>query len=230
MNIAAVRTKLIRPGDDLIAAIRGRVRKIKEGSVLAITSKVISVVEGRMVPKEAGATLEKLVLQEAEKVWKSKHCWLALAQGVLIPNAGVDESNAFGGFILWPKDPFATAKRIHDTLARHYKVKNFGVLITDSWPMPLRRGVVGIALGYYGFKGLKNYIGKKDLMGRPLRMSTVSVADALASAAVLAMGEGSERTPVALIEDAPVKFSKKMDTKELRIAPDEDVYKRILKY
>ncbi len=246
MHIRAVRTKLIRPGDDLIAAIQGRVRKMREGSVLAVTSKAVSLWEGRFMPKRKGVTLEKLVREEADAfdglhrtdrfdrtdrlVWKSKYCWLALTQGMLIPNAGVDESNAFGGFILWPKDSFASAQRMHNALARHYKVKNFGVLITDSWPMPLRRGVAGIALGYYGFKGLKNYIGKKDLMGRRLRMSTVSVADCLASAAVLAMGEGSERTPMALIEDAPVQFTRKrVNKKELHIPAGEDVYKNVLR-
>lgn len=229
MKVSAIRTQLIKPGDDLISLIKGRMRNMREGSILAITSKVVSLWEGRRIEKRKGVTLEKLVKREAKRVWPSMHCFLALKDGVLIPNAGVDESNAFGGYILWPKDAFASAKLIHSAIKRHYKVKRCGVLITDSWTMPLRHGVVGIALGYYGFEGQRNYIGKKDLAERRMKMTKMSVADCLASAAVAVMGEGSERTPFALIEDAPVAYSNRMRRNELKINPYDDVYKPVLK-
>ncbi|OGL87692.1 hypothetical protein A3I42_04655 [Candidatus Uhrbacteria bacterium RIFCSPLOWO2_02_FULL_49_11] len=228
MRITPIQTKLIRLNDDLVKIVIKALPRVKEGSVIVATSKVVSLSEGRVV-KKTGVTLEKLVRKEGEKVWPSKHCWLALKDGLLIPNAGIDESNAFGGFILWPKDAYHSARRLHSAFTRQYKVKRLGVLITDSWTMPLRHGVIGIALGYYGFAGQRNYIGKKDLMGRRLRMTKVSAADCLASAAVLAMGEGNERTPVAVIEDAPVTFITRGEKGKLKIHPQDDIYTSVLR-
>ncbi len=229
MYIISIKTPLVKPGNDIATIIIRALPCVKEGSVIAVSSKVVSLSEGRLVAKGRGVTLEKLVRREGERVWPSKHCWLALKDGLLIPKAGIDESNAFGGYILWPKDVFKSAMRLHTVLKRHYRVKRLGVLITDSWTMPLRHGVVGIALGYYGFAGQRNYIGRKDLMGRRLRMTKVSAADCLASAAVLAMGEGNERTPVAVIEDALVTFNTRNERGKLKIHPRNDVYKPVLR-
>ena len=79
----------------------------------------------------------------------------------------------------------------------HFGWKNFGVLITDSHTTPLRRGVTGIALSYWGFSGVQNKVGTPDLFGRTLKMTHVNLADAFAAAAVLVMGESNESTPVA---------------------------------
>ena len=81
-------------------------------------------------------------------------------------NAGIDESNAMGKIILLPKNSFKSAEIIRKKLQNKFGVKNLGILITDSRLFPLRAGIVGVALGYAGFKGIKNYIGKKDIFGR----------------------------------------------------------------
>ena len=107
----------------------------------------------------------------------------------------------------------------------HYGVKKLGVLITDSRVFPLRAGVTGVALGYTGFKGLRDYRSKKDLFNRPLTMTQTNVADCLASAAVLVMGEGAERTPLGIITDAPIVFTNKTDAANLRIDPKVDLFK-----
>jgi len=98
------------------------------------------------------------------------------------------------------------------------------VLITDSRIFPLRAGIVGVSLGYAGFPGIRNYIGKKDIFGRILKMSRTDVADSLATAAVLCMGEGKEQQPLALITNAPILFTNKINKKELYIDPREDLY------
>ena len=90
--------------------------------------------------------------------------------------------------------------------------------------MPLRAGVVGVALGYAGFKGLRDYRGKKDISGRKLKFTQTDVADSLATAAVLAMGEGSERQPLAVITNAPVVFTDRVNKKELLIPLKDDMY------
>lgn len=93
----------------------------------------------------------------------------------------------------------------------------------------MRAGVTGIALGYAGFRGVRDYRGKKDLFGRKLKVTMTDVADSLATAATLVMGEGAERQPLAIIEDAPVEFVDGFDRltarkKEVQIAAKDDMY------
>ena len=90
--------------------------------------------------------------------------------------------------------------------------------------MPLRAGAVGVALGYAGFQGIKNYIGEKDIFGRIFKMSKTDVADSLATSAVLCMGEGKEQQPLAVITDAPIIFTNKRAKNELIIDPSKDIY------
>ena len=114
-----------------------------------------------------------------------------------------------------------------------YKIKKLGVIITDSRTFPLRAGIMGVALGYAGFRAVRDYRGTKDIFGRVLKMSRTDVGDSLATAAVLCMGEGKEQQPLALIKDAPIEFIDKINKKELQINIEDDLYlplfRRILK-
>ncbi len=105
-----------------------------------------------------------------------------------------------------------------------YKVKDLGVLITDSRLFPLRAGVVGVALGYAGFRGIRDYRGKPDLFGRKLKMTQTDIADGLATAAVVSMGEGRECRPLALVTGAEIDFTDKVNRKELLIPLEDDMY------
>ena len=140
-------------------------------------------------------------------------------------SAGIDEYNANGKLILLPKDSFKTARELRNKLRQRYGIRHLGVLITDSRTVPLRAGVTGIALGYAGFRGVKDYRGTPDIFGRRFKFSRTNIADGLASAAGLVMGEGSERQPLAIIEKAPVEFRDKVDRGELRIDIQEDMYR-----
>jgi F420-0:gamma-glutamyl ligase len=166
----------------------------------------------------------KLIKQESDFAIKTKYVWLTIKDGMVMSSSGVDESNANGKIILLPKDSFYSANLIRKELQKIFDIKELGVLITDSRLFPLRAGVVGVALGYAGFKGIRNYIGKKDIFGRKLKMSQTDIADSLATSAVLCMGEGKEQQPLALIYDAPVEFINKVNKKELIINPREDIY------
>ena len=95
--------------------------------------------------------------------------------------------------------------------------------------MPLRAGVIGIAQGYVGFEGVKSYKGKKDIFGRKFIYSSTNIADSLATGATLCMGEGNEQQPIALIIDAPVVFTNKINKKELEINSKEDIFYPFLK-
>ncbi len=206
MIIKPIKTKkFIPPQDDMFVAIRSAVKKISEKSIFAITSKVVSIHEGRCVQVESVSDKDKLIMAEADFYLPrdKKNPWVlhTLSHNLLIPTAGIDESNANGFYILWPKDPKRSAREIYAWVRKTYGVKDVGIVITDSHSIPLRRGVMGISLAHYGFAPLNDYRGKKDLFGRDFHVSQTNVADGLAAAAVLAMGEGAEQTPVALITD-----------------------------
>ncbi len=237
MRVQALRTHRISPADrDLFAILDAHVTTLGEGSVLAITSKIVSISEGRVVPM-AGVDKSRLIAEEAERFLPaSASRWgvsLTLTRGMLIATAGIDESNSDGHFILWPSDPQRTANAIRSYLAKRFSLSRVGVVITDSRTSPLRLGVTGIALSHSGFRALNDYVGVRDLFGRALRMTKVNVMDALATAAVLVMGEGSEQTPLAVIDGAAfVEFQERDPTvaelEALRVSPEDDLYAPLL--
>lgn len=238
MKITAIKTHKIRPyKESLFDILNKYLKSVKERSVVAITSKIIAMCEGRVV-KPKGAKKEELVEKEAEYFLppeKSKYnISLTIKGNLLIPTAGIDESNGAGYFILWPKDAQKTANEIRKYLQKRFSIKKAGVVITDSKTSPLRWGTTGVAIAHSGFLALNSYIGKSDVFGRKFKVQKANIPDALAASAVLVMGEGSEQTPLAIIEDVPfVKFQEREPSqKELRnlhINIDDDLYGPLLK-
>ena len=205
----AVKTRaLIPPKDNVKDEIFKVLKRVPERSILAITSKAVSIEEGRCVLVASVKNKDALIKNEAEfylprSAVPGNYIMHTLKNNTLIPTAGVDQSNGRGHYILWPKRPYISARNYWTFFRRKYRVKNFGIIITDSRSIPLRRGVTGFALAYYGFSPLNDYRGKKDIFGDTLVFSQGNIADGLAAAATLAMGEGNERQPVALITDLP---------------------------
>ncbi len=248
MKIFAVKTKaMLPPKDDLFSLIKesflaGKI-KLKEESIIVITSKIVAIGQGRCIKINLNLTKDeqrkekdKLIKQEAEFFIDRKYVphqlvTLTIKNNILIPSAGIDESNANGYYILWPQKPFLEAKKIWQFLRKEFKVKKLGVIISDSHTTPLRSGISGIALSYYGFYPLRNYVGKKDLFGRTLKMTRTNIPDILADAAVFEMGEGTECTPIAVVEDIrDIKFgfdSTKSDP--MKINKKEDIYYPLIK-
>ncbi len=225
MTIKPIKTDLFKEGENLADFIVEHIPTLKNGSALAVTSKIVALSEGRVVRPKDAKEKERIIRTESEWVLPTRHVFLAMKNGMLLANAGVDDSNADGKLVLLPKDSFKTASALRKKLQSHYKIKKLGIVITDSRCLPLRAGVVGVALGYAGFKGVRDYRGKPDLFGRVMKITQTDVADSLATAAVLAMGEGRERQPLAVIEDAPVEFSERVNRKELRIDMEDDIYR-----
>lgn len=224
MIVKPIKTRVFKEGENLFNFIIRYIKKLPEKSVLVVTSKIVALAENRTAVIENEKTREKLIRAESEFAMKTKYTWLTIKDGMVMSSAGIDESNANGKIILLPKDSFKTAAILRKQLQKKYKVKNLGVLITDSRLMPLRSGVTGVALGYAGFRGIKSYIGTPDIFGRKFHFSRTDVADSLATAAVLVMGEGRERHPLAIIEKSPIKFCEKVNRRELRIDIREDMY------
>jgi len=224
MKINAIKTRVFRPRQDLLAFIDKYISSFSEKDILVVTSKIVALAEGRLVKKTDKRAKLRIIRQESEAVLRTKHVCLTIKDGMALANAGVDESNADGQIILLPQDSFQAATEIRQYFKNKYRLKKFGVIITDSRCLPLRAGITGIALGYAGFKGLKDYRRKKDIFGRPFKFSRVDVADSLATAAVLIMGEGREQQPLAVIKDAPAHYISRVDRGELKISIQDDIY------
>ena len=230
MQIKPFKTHLITQGECFQSILDTYVPKMSEGSILAVTSKVISLCEGRVIPKGDNTSKFDLIKQECDAHLNSIHdIVLTITHGILIPSAGIDESNVNDAYILYPKDIQGSAKLIWHHICERDDIRNFGVVITDSHTTPLRRGVTGICLGWCGFKPLYSYVGKPDIYGIPLQVTQTNILDALASAAVFVVGEGNEQTPLALITEAPkIEFLDRSPSEEelnsVKIPASEDLY------
>ena len=238
MKIFSIKTHRIRPfRQNLFEILDKYLKKLSERSIVVITSKIVSICEGRVV-KIKEADKEKLIEQEAEYFLppeKNKYnITLTIKENLLVPTAGIDESNGNGYYILWPKDSQKTANEVRKYLCDRFLLKKVGVVITDSKTTPLRWGTTGVAIAHSGFAALNNYIGKPDIFGRKFKVQKADVSDALAVSAVSVMGEGNEQTPVAIVEDVPfVKFQNrdpfKKELKEFHIDMEDDLYGSLLK-
>jgi coenzyme F420-0:L-glutamate ligase len=234
MQIIPIKTrKIIPPQDDLYKILDKYCPKLKDGDILLITSKILSIHQGRCIAINKIKNKDKLIKSEADVFIPRKECpgeyaILTIKNNTLIPSAGIDESNALNHYILWPKNPEKEAKNICQYLKKKFSIKKLGVIITDSHTTPLRSGTIGISIGFYGLEPLKDYRGKEDLFGRKLKISRVNVIDSLASVAALAMGEGKECTPIALIRGAKVEFTNKETFRNLFIPFKEDIYYPLL--
>lgn len=235
MKTTAIKTPIVGINDDLFELLAERISSVPEKSVLAVTSKIISYSQGRLVPIKTGSREEKhqLVKQEADRYLPSSYSrydlMLAVKEHTLTVNAGVDMSNAQGHYVLWPENLQQTTNKIWQFIRQTYRVKEVGVIATDSRTWPLRWGVVGTCLAHCGFSQLTDYRGKQDLFGREITMVHVNVAEAMAAAAALEMGEVAEQTPLCLIENIPqIQFQQRPPTAEelahLDIKLEDDVY------
>ena len=229
MKVKAIKTEIFRERENLPGFIFKYVKNIKENSILVVTSKIVALAEGRTAVFKNKKQKEELIKKESDFAIPAKIAWLTIKEGRLLANAGIDESNAAGMLILLPKNSRKSAEDLRKKIMQKFRLKNFGVLVCDSGLLPLRAGAVGISIGYAGFRGVTSHVGKKDLFGRELKMSKTDVADSLAAAAVLTMGEGGERQPLCMITEAPVVFTNKVQKGELNMDMKKDIYAPLLK-
>jgi len=240
MIVKAMKTRVFEPPqDDLPSFISESLSKmeLKNNSIFIITSKVVSIGEGQCVEMGSLQNKDELIKKEADYYIPREqspggHVMLTMKNNILIPTAGIDESNARSYYVLWPKYPYHSAQRIHSLIKEQFGLDSFGVIISDSHCVPARRGVLGIAIAYYGFCPVEDCRTKNDIFGRELKITQVNVADALCAAAVLVMGEGNEQTPIAIAEDVDFVHFKEFDPQEenpLVVDQDEDMYAPLIK-
>jgi coenzyme F420-0:L-glutamate ligase / coenzyme F420-1:gamma-L-glutamate ligase len=200
----------VRAGDDLGALIATAARgpALADGDILAVTQKIVSKAEGRIVEL---ATVEpsplavefaaaygkdprhvEVVLRESRRIVKMDRGLLIseTRHGFVCANAGVDASNVpgEGRVVLLPIDPDASAERIRRGLAERLGV-SVGVLICDTFGRVWRTGLTNVAIGVAGLRSLLSYVGQRDPYGYDLRVTEIAVADEIAAAAELMMGK-----------------------------------------
>lgn len=234
MIVTAYRTPKIVVGSNLFSTLDTCLPKLSENSIVIITSKIISICQGRVVKNDGTVNKQDLIRREAQLYMEEENSakWgivLTVKNDMLIASSGIDESNGNGYFILWPENLEKTTARIWKHLREKYHVERLGVIITDSHTTPLRWGVTGIGICWCGFEPLKNYIDTPDIFGRLLHVTKASVLDGLSAAAVLVMGEGKEQTPISVITDISfVQFRNRPPTiaecQALHISIKEDIF------
>jgi coenzyme F420-0:L-glutamate ligase/coenzyme F420-1:gamma-L-glutamate ligase len=237
----------IEPGDNLACMIIDIIKKngqeIKRDDILVIAHTVVSIAEGRLVQSEeiiVSSKAEKMAVVNERKpqkiqaaineaveiireepvlITKTKH-------GLITDMSGVDESNAPPGYyVLLPEDPDYSANQISMALSENFDFK-VPIIIADTQGRPWRKGAVNLAIGIAGMQAFSENAGKKDLYGRELRSSLVCIADELAAASELVMGQADEGIPVVIIRGLSVKDEKGTGKQIIRLA-DEDLFSNL---
>jgi coenzyme F420-0:L-glutamate ligase/coenzyme F420-1:gamma-L-glutamate ligase len=221
----------IRQGDHLADILLNSLNttslEIRDNDILVLAQKIVSKAEGRMVnlatvtpsPRaielapqvDKDARLLELILQESNEVLRVRKGVIVVEHklGFVCANAGIDHSNVMGEgdaneeyVLLLPEDPDASAEKLREEINQRTG-KTIGVMIIDSHGRAWRNGTVGICIGLSGIPPLIDERGWKDLFGYTLKATIVAVADELAAAASLVMGQAAEGTPAVLVRGYP---------------------------
>ncbi len=218
---------LFAPGMSIAAEVLDSARRagepIGDDDAIVIAQKIVSKADGRLrdlsdvTPgaeslRLAGATgrdpaLIELILSESRAIVRASPAAIIAEHrtGHVLANAGIDASNVEGGdqgtVLLWPVDPDDSARAIREDLMRLAGVRP-AIVIADSMGRAWRIGTVGAAIGCAGIPAFEDRRGETDLFGRVLQATIIGVVDSIAAIATLAMGEGAEATPAAIVRGA----------------------------
>jgi len=243
---------LIRQGDNLadivLNALQANPIVLEDNDILVFAQKIVSKAEGRVVnlamvrpsqrAVELAAQTEKdprfveLVLQQSKEILRTRPGTIIVEHtlGFVCANAGIDHSNVAGAgtsaeewVLLLPAEPDRSAELIRAEIESKTG-KQVGVLIIDSHGRAWRNGTVGVSIGVAGLPGLQDLRGQPDLFGFTLRITQVGVADELAAAASLAMGQAAEGTPVVHVRGFPYSL-REGSLKELIRPKEQDLFR-----
>lgn len=239
----------IQPGDDLAgilldALLESRI-EVLDGDILVLAQKIVSKAEGRMVdlatvePSSAAEELAgqthkdprvvELILSESAEVLRTRPGLIVVAHklGFVCANAGIDHSNVQSEgkeqVLLLPENPSLSAEKVRKRIKNNSGV-SIGVLIIDSHGRAWRMGTVGVAIGFSGIPGVADLRGQSDMFGRILESTEVGVADEMAAAASLMMGQAAEGTPVVHVRGFPYPL-REGTLNELIRSKDEDLFR-----
>jgi coenzyme F420-0:L-glutamate ligase/coenzyme F420-1:gamma-L-glutamate ligase len=246
--IAVENLPLVMKGDNLAKLICDAAKKqnspIQEKDVIVITHVAVSKAEGNVVnldevsPSERAKeialkvgkepALVEVILRETKEIVRMKPNSLITENknGIVCANAGVDRSNVKGerNVVLLPKNPDASAQKIRQKIKRLTGC-DVAVIISDTHGRPLRMGEINVAIGVAGIKPIRDRRGEKDLFGYVLRIKQTAVADELASAAELVIGQANEGIPAAIIRAYNYQTAENATAKELTRPKEADLFR-----
>jgi len=243
---------LIRQGDNLadiiVEALYTDSIQLQDNDILVLAQKIVSKAEGRMVnletvtPSEKASELSKatekdpriieLILEESNEILRMRPGAIIVEHklGFICANAGIDHSNVHGEggnpedwVLLLPENPDRSAGQIRKKI-ENLTDTQIGVLIIDSHGRAWREGTVGITIGLSGLPGLLDLRGQPDMFGFRLRITQVGVADELAAAASLMMGQAAEGTPVVHVRGFPYPL-REANLGELLRPKEQDMFR-----
>ncbi len=242
----------VKSGDDLaeliIKTTQNQGISIEDRDILVVAQKIVSKAEGRVfqlknvkpsekAKKLAETTLKnqnfvELVLQASRKIVKASSGILIVENesGIICISAGIDKSNVEGedSYALLPRDSDESARRIRQKIME-VTGKKVGVIISDTYSRPFRKGQLEFAIGIAGINPLKDYRGQRDLYNYVLKVKNIAVVDEIAAAAELVMGQGSEGIPVAIIKNLDrAELTEDFSINDLIISKQEDLFKGTL--
>ncbi|MCY3577271.1 MAG: coenzyme F420-0:L-glutamate ligase [bacterium] len=218
----------IAAGDDL-ASLISDAADLAEGDVVVVTQKIVSKAENAMVAVDPDDPFSHKPVVERESVRVLRRRGdLVISEtkhGFVCANAGVDRSNVNPDqAALLPDDPDRSARRIRDAITAKAGV-NVGVIVSDTFGRPWRRGVADVAIGVAGIRPILDLRGTPDASGRELQVTEVAIVDELAAAAELAMGK-ADGVPVAVIRGVdPDWFGPGSIQTDLIRPPGEDLFR-----
>jgi len=231
MRFISIKTRaFLPPKDNIYKLMDDHFPSLREGDILIVTSKIVAIHQGRCV--ELGTqTKRELAMREADMYLpgKNRYSFLTIKDSAIVSSAGVDSSNGRGYYILPPRNPNSEARKIRQFLRKKFKLKNLGIIITDSHSIPLHHGTLGISVGFYGMMPLREFTGGKSVFGAKLKTARSNIVDALAAAGTLLMGEGGQKIPFVIARNVPTTFTNKDTSRELISNPREDIYRPFLK-
>jgi len=240
---------LIQPGDNLSSIILESCKhnhfELQDGDIIAIAQKVVSKSEGRyenlleIKPSQKAFDLAKSLNREPafiELILNESNEIISTAKNVIIVehklgfiniNAGIDRSNIPENnniVLLLPEDPSLSSQKIYEDISSKTN-KNISVIITDSMTRPYRSGVTNFALASANIQSLIDLKGEKDIYGNILQATEIAIADELAAAAGLLMGQGSEGMPIVIIRGFDRTQYAKNDAFDLIVKKEDDLYR-----
>jgi len=223
----------IRPGDQLGDVVAEACHTepngpLQDGDVLVVTQKVVSKAEGRMVEIDANDPLshKSLVEDEAVRIVRRRGDLIITetSHGFVCANSGIDLSNVERGYAaLLPVDSDRSARRIRDIVRARLGV-DVGVIVSDTFGRPWRRGLTDVAIGVAGIAAVVDLRGTPDSLGRTMQVTEVCVADEIASAAELVMGKSSG-VPVAVVRGCDPSWLRDSSIDEIVRPASEDLFR-----
>ncbi|MBL0725558.1 MAG: coenzyme F420-0:L-glutamate ligase [Alphaproteobacteria bacterium] len=237
LQFFSIKTPLFKPPKfDIYPVLDECVTELKDGDILFITTKILSIHQGNCLPieKHNKDDLSKECASHFTErdVTAAYPVLLTITQGCLMLSAGIDESNANGYFILWPTNTGKLLMEIRTFLMEKFNIKHLGVVATDSKCNPLQLGVSGMVVACCGFEPIKTYIGHKDLFDRPFITTNANIAQSLSATAVFVMGEGTEQTPMAIYRNKNLKnkinYTNSITTEKSLCPLENDIFAPIL--